>query len=270
MKRTVFTLTIVGLFFVFGLVVATGLLAPKTAIDLDAMSAASKLYDSGHFAEATKIYEQMAARGVEDSTLFYNLGNAYYRQGDLGRSVLNFQRAARLAPRDGDIQANLDIARAGAIEAFPEEATGPLHSLGQVTGRWLSLNETALLAVSLWFGLGFLVLVRLNLEPGSLRTSAQYAIAVGGVLLILIGLSLGSRIYTENTRPDGVIIADAVALSSEPNHEHATDISLHSGTEVKLAETSGDWIRLASPGGAMQGWIPVEAVEAITGQSGRL
>lgn len=270
MKRTAFSLAIVGLFFIVGLIVSMGLLAPKAAIDLDALSAANSLYDSGHYAEATQIYEQIAARGVEDSTLFYNLGNAYYRQGNLGRSILNYQRAARLAPRDSDIQANLDIARAHATETFPEEATGPVYSLGQVTGRWLSLNETALLAVSLWFGLGFLVLVWLNLEPGTLRASAKYAIAVGGVLLIMIGLSLGSRIYTENAHPDGVIIADAVALSSEPNHEHATDINLHSGTKVRLAETSGDWIRLASPDGAMQGWIPAEAVETITGQSGRL
>lgn len=270
MKRTVFSLTIVALFLMVGLIVSTGLLAPKTAIDLDALTAANNLYDSGHYAEATKIYEQIAARGVEDSTLFYNLGNAYYRQGDLGRSILNFQRASRLAPRDSDIRANLDIARAHATETFPEETTGPVYSLGQVTGRWLSLNETALLAVSLWFGLGFLILAWLNLELGTLRTGAKYATAVGGVLLILIGLSLGSRIYTENAHPDGVIIADAVALSSEPSHEHATDINLHSGTEVKLAETNGDWIRLASPGGAMQGWIPVETVEAIAGQSGRL
>lgn len=153
---------------------------------------------------------------------------------------------------------------------FPEEAKGPLHSLGQVTGRWLSLNETAFLAVSLWFGLGFLVLAWIKVEPSTLRTSAQYAIAVSGVLLILVGLSLGSRIYTERTRPDGVIIADAVALSSEPSHEHTTEFNLHSGTEVKLGETSGDWIRLAWPGGATQGWIPLEAVETITGQSGRM
>jgi len=270
MKRNALTLTVAGLFLLVGLVGTISLLTPKFTADTDAMSAANQLYNAGHYGEAIRIYEQLAAQGVEDSTLFYNLGNAFYRQGDLGRAILNFQRSARLAPRDDDIKANLDIARAQAVELFPEEAQGPLQSLGQVTGRWLSLNETALIAVSLWFGLGFLVYAWLKVEPGTLRTSAQYAIVIGGALLILVGLSLGSRIYAEHTRPGGVVIADAVALSREPGHEYRTEVNLHSGTEVKLAETSGEWIRLAWPGGAVQGWIPLEAVETIARQSGHM
>ncbi|MEZ4519126.1 MAG: tetratricopeptide repeat protein [Chloroflexota bacterium] len=41
--------------------------------------------ESGHTTEAIEIYEQLIAAGARDSALYYNLGNAYYRQGRHGQ-----------------------------------------------------------------------------------------------------------------------------------------------------------------------------------------
>jgi hypothetical protein len=60
-----------------------------------------------------------------------------------------------------------------------------------------------------------------------------------------------------------VIVAPVVAVSSNPSAEQPTDLELHSGTEVHLRETHGDWIRLDLPGKSEHGWIPLEAVEFI-------
>jgi tetratricopeptide (TPR) repeat protein len=269
MKRNIITLTLISVFLLVGLVTAVSVLSPATVADMEAVSTANQLYAVGHYAEAAKIYEQLIAQDVQNSVVFYNLGNAYYQQGDLGRAILNYQRAARLAPRDGDIRANLEMAREQAIELFPEEATGPINSLASVARNWLTLNETAVMALGLWFTLGFLLLAWRQLEDSTARRSVRYALIVAVVLLTVTGLLLGSRLYTRHAQPDGVVIADAVAVSSEPEELKATDFSLHSGTEINVVETSGDWVRLDIPGEAVQGWIPVEAVEMITAQSQR-
>ena len=44
----------------------------------------------------------------------YNLANSYARAGKPGLAVLNYERAALLAPNDADINANLEYVRAGA------------------------------------------------------------------------------------------------------------------------------------------------------------
>jgi hypothetical protein len=80
---------------------------------------------------------------------------------------------------------------------------------------------------------------------------------------------MGSRLYTENTQPDGVVVVDAVAVSSEPGELQTTEFNLHSGTEINIVETNGDWIRLEMPAGAAQSWIPLEAVEMIEADSQR-
>jgi hypothetical protein len=267
MVRNTITLILIGVFLIVCLVGAINLLAPQTAADAEAVSAANQLYNMGNYTEAAQIYEQLVAQGVKDSTVFYNLGNTYYRQGDLGRAIVNYQRAARLAPRDTDIKANLELARGQAVDLLPKEATGPVTSLANMTGNWLTLNETAVLALSIWFVFGLLMLIWRQLRPGSPRTGVQYAMIVALLLVIVTGLSLASRVYVEQTQPGGVVVADAVAVSGQPGEQHATDFSLHSGTEVHIVATDGDWGRLDLPDDSMEVWIPLKAVEMIDGGS---
>ena len=107
MKRSTLSLILIGLLLLGGLFLALTILSPQVAADVTAVDAANQLYTAGHYAEAIQLYEGQVARGVQDSALFFNLGNAYFQQGDLGRAVLNLERAAQLNPRDADIQINL-------------------------------------------------------------------------------------------------------------------------------------------------------------------
>jgi cytochrome c-type biogenesis protein CcmH/NrfG len=140
MKQNVIMLTFVGVCLLVGLLAAINLLSPRTAADVDAIAAANALYDDGNYAAAARVYEQLVAQNVQDSRLFYNLGNIYLRQGDLGHAILNYQRAIRLAPRDADIKANLELARSQAVDIFPDEANGPVNGLANTTSNWLTLN----------------------------------------------------------------------------------------------------------------------------------
>ena len=93
----------------------------------ETMQRSNQLYENGRFQEASQTYQQLVDLGVEHENLFYNLGNAYYKSGDLGRAVLNYERARRMAPRDADIRANLDFARSLALDRYESEATSPLE-----------------------------------------------------------------------------------------------------------------------------------------------
>jgi len=263
MKRIILPLTLIGLVllavFVFGIMSLT----QNTSIDLEALNAANQLYGSGHYNEAAAIYEQLISQGGRDSSLYYNLGNAYTQQGDLGRAILNYQRAAQLAPRDQDIHANLALVRAQVVDAYPEVPAGPLDSLAKLTSGWLTLNETATLALLIWFALGFMVLFWRLLQPGRLQYYIRNTALVLLLLVVVASLSLGSRVAAEYNQPGGIIVAPIVTVSSGPDEQHTTETQLHSGTEVNLLETNGDWIRFSVPGDAVEGWLPVEAVELI-------
>ena len=101
------------------------------------MQTANTLYAQERYVEATQMYEQLAAEGLESSDLYFNLGNAYYMQSDFGRSILNYERAADIAPRDADIQANLATARAQVegqiIGATPQD--NPIETVAATASR---------------------------------------------------------------------------------------------------------------------------------------
>lgn len=245
----------------------TMLLARPSVTAVDAMFTANELYEMGQFAQAAQAYEQLADQGYADAALFYNLGNAYYKQGDYGRSIVNYRRAQQLAPRDSDIETNLALARAQTVDEFEIADDGGFLNLvgGTVQGR-LTLNELAMATVGLWSLVVLLFILFRTVRAGSAwRKGLQYALATAGVVLIIGFLALGSYLYVDNSQSGGVIVAGEVAVSSGPGTQYVTEFSLHNGTEVDLIETRVNWVHLALPDGESEGWVPVAAVESVSG-----
>ena len=55
-------------------------------------------------------------------TLYYNLGNAYYRMDDITHAVLAYERALLLSPGDTDVRFNLQMARSKTIDKIVPES----------------------------------------------------------------------------------------------------------------------------------------------------
>ncbi len=259
MKRTIhFILPFLILITIFALPLQAQPPAPT-----DLLLQGNKLYENGQFVEAANVYQQLVERGLQNSIVFYNLGNAYFKQGDIGRAILNYRRAERLAPRDPDIRANLSLVRAQTVDKIQADNANFLSQWVTLAQNWLTLNEMAVLALALWVVLSGLMITFIFLRPGRLRTITLYGV-VALALLLGIGLALmGERMVVEKTRPAGVIVADEVNATSGPGDQYVTEFTLHSGAEVGLIETREHWVRLTLPGNQLQGWVPAEAVEAV-------
>ena len=231
--------------------------------DVDAVAATNALYESGRYVEAALVYEQLIDRGYESGALYYNLGNAYFKQGDLGRAILNYRRAEKLYPRDADIRANLKIARDQRADVF-EEAGGAfaIESTSNPTNR-LTLDELALFTLAVWAVLALLVLVLLFAKRRSVRKSAVYASVVVGLALLLSATVTGERWYSEGHDYEIVVVAEMVDVVSGPGTNYAQEFTLHGGSEARLLEQRGSWTRLSLPGGDLQGWVPSSAVEEL-------
>ena len=148
------------------------------------------LYQEGSFEEAARVYEEVSTLGFEDAVVYYNLGNAYFKAGHLGRAVLNYERALVLMPQDDDIITNLAYANehvAGSVE--------PL-SLPLVVGwvvaiyRYLDLNvlSKALSVLFIFGGIAFYIV--LDERWISLRKHASVVVVVGSVLILANGATL--------------------------------------------------------------------------------
>lgn len=207
---------------------------------------------SGDHAAAVDHLLGAVADGGRHPAVYHALGNALYRQGDRGRAVAAWRRAAALAPRDGDIAANLDRARrAGEDRIEPE--TGGLFFWQRV----LSPAEGAGLA-----GL----LLALGIAAGALRTwraqrgrSARQVGAETIALGVLAGLLALSTLATRAGEGGAVVVADEASARSTLGAGGVELFVLHAGAEVAVVEPAGAHTLIALPDGR-KGWLPTAAL----------
>lgn len=218
------------------------------------MADAAARYEADDFAGATGIWESLAREGHEDSHLWYNLGNAYYQQGDLGRSILSYRRAQRLAPRDGQLHDNLALARARRADGDQVAAGG---STAARVWRWLRLHvspgEFAVAGlIVLWLTAALAVL-------GILRAVAwrrlRGTLIALGVLLPLVSIAAWTAEWQDWNGREAVLLAPVVPVTSGPGRDFLTLFEIHAGAELRVEEERGDWLRV-SLGEQLEGWIP--------------
>ena len=245
------------------LVLATPPVFAQSTSDVDRMAGANQLYEGGRYPEAAQAYQQLVDRGHKDSKLYYNLGNAYHKQGELGRAILNYLRAEKLAPRDSDIRANLELARSQTSDLFELNEDALLVRLARRIQTWSTLNENAMAALGLWSLLATLLLVQLLGRRTVSRRPLRYATATVAVLFAVSVLTLGTRLYSDSGDRTAVVVAREVDVVSGPGSQYVTEFTLHVGTETDLLEKRAGWVRLALPGGELQGWVPATDVEEV-------
>ncbi len=256
-------LSALGVLVILVLLISASVALAQSHSDTDAMASANQLYESGEFPESVAAYQQLVDRGRRNAELHYNLGSAYFKIGDLGRAVLNYRRAALLAPRDPDVRANLDIARGLTADQIDRGTEAAVARLLGVAQRFLTLNEAAIVSLALWSLLAGLVVSYVFIAPGRARRSVAYVASGVAVLLVLGLFSLGSRLYLQATYEDAVVVAGEVDVVSGPGTQYVTEFTLHTGSEVRVLEERGSWTRLSLPGGQLQGWVPAGDVEQV-------
>ena len=238
-------------------------ISPKAFAEEGTLQTANTLYENGRFTEAIQAYRQMTNQGIRDANLFFNLGNAYYQSGDLGRAILNYRRAEQISPRDPDIQHNLKLARQQTIDQINKTSDNMLGMYLTSGSGWLSLNETAVLTLTLWTLLCFLILASGRLRQNRIKSMLKYSLIPLVLIFFLALFTLGSRLYTTQALPEGVIVAQVTDIYTGPGSQFGRDSQLHAGTEVVHYQTRGNWTQIGLPGSAARGWVPATAVEPI-------
>lgn len=223
---------------------------------------AGDAYQAGRYEQAAQLYEQIVAQGLENGAVFYNLGNAYFQLGQLGRAIVNYHRAQRYLPRDDDVATNLAYAeslRQDEIERAETRAWGT--RLWGLTER-LTLNECAhALSGSYFLGLAFLFL-RLFRNRGNGPLIARYGLGVSLAIGLYWGSGLGWKILSQNRDLRVVVVAEEVSVRNGPGEQAGVVFKVHDGTEMELQERRQGWLRVAlTPD--QTGWVETSGVEGV-------
>lgn len=234
------------------------------AKDLDSLwTAGVQAYTDGKFSDASAAWTSIEESGQKSAKLYYNLGNAWFKQGNYPKAILNYERALRLDPSYSDARYNLEFTSnfvQDKIEPVPEFI---LKSVARKVCYVMGSNAWAviflvLLAAALVMGLLFLL--------GSSVGKRRAGFYCGIVLLLLSAGALSFSIWqkSDSVKTDTAIVMSPVSsVKSSPSSGSSKDLFvIHEGTKVTILDEVGTWRNISLADGR-QGWIPASDIEII-------
>ncbi len=223
----------------------------------------NRLYRDGEYRQALEAYQQVLELGYESGELFYNIGNCHFKLGDLGQTVLNYERAQRRLPGDPDVRANLELVNS---QTRDEITPLPRFWLFRLLDWWIFLiPRTGLIALTgAFYLLSFAALItRLILGGFALRAWSLRTAVFSAALFLAAAFTLAAREGHTQSRDVGVVLVEAVSVKSAPGDDAGLDVfTIHEGTKVRVDQVSGEWAEVVLLDGKV-GWIPRNAFEII-------
>lgn len=225
-----------------------------------AFARGNEAYLHGDYRSAIEAYEQVASFGIQGPDLFYNLGDAYFRAGNLGRAVYNYERALELRPGDEDVSYNLAAARAAAERTATDRIEGaekdPLFERA-VAPFPLAMLSWSFLALYLGF---FAVLIWLRSLPlGLFRSGVKAGCAFLALGTLGAGALLGGKVYLTEHVPRAVVLDKAVDVKEGADETYHTAFAVHAGLKVRVVGHDQEWVKIRLANG-LEGWVQESTV----------
>jgi hypothetical protein len=228
----------------------------------DGFNRGNELYRAGKYQDASKEYEHIIKQGYSSAGIYYNLGNAYYRNEQLARSILSYERAAQLYPNDPDITHNLKLVYLKTVDRIEPVPEMFFIQWMRAAGSLISPETVRFLFILSWVLLfGSLAMMYFILRPDILRV-ARIIFFVSFVSVVLWASMLGIQSFQETTQDKAIITAQIVTAKSSPDAKSVDAFVIHEGVKVKLTDLVGDWVKITLVDGKV-GWIPADQCERI-------
>jgi len=212
------------------------------------------------YRSAAQRLESIAAGGVSNGYLEYNIGNCYLQAGDIGRAILHYRRAERLIPRDALLADNLAFARSRCLLNIP-----PTRGASVLRGAFFWHYETsaggrATMAVVAYVLFWLVLAVRAAIPRRALLVAA----AISGVVAATCGGSYAAQNWLDRNVTEAVVVSSDVAVYKGPatTYQRQFEQPLQPGVEVVVGERRGGWFNIELADGK-RGWIVSDAVETV-------
>ena len=223
---------------------------------------ANDLYMKAQYEQAATVYEELVhAEGVAPE-LFYNLGNAYYKSGEIAKSILNYERALRISPLYEDAKVNLEMANLKVIDNVEMTESFFLKRWNETLMKMLTSNQWLFLSAAFFLISLIALFVFIFGTTRSFRQTSFYAGIVVFLMSMIMILYAGSRKNQLVGQQEAIIMSGVVVVKSSPDKSGTDIFQLHEGTKVIIMSTVGKWDEIKLGNGNV-GWVEHKHVEAI-------
>ena len=226
-------------------------------------NAASAAYSEGNWTEAADTYSSIENLGLESPSLYCNMGNAWFKSGDVAKAMLYYEKALKLDPSYDDARYNRTV-----ISDFIQDRIEPVPEFILKTWTrdlcYILDSDTWAVTGLVFLGLVVIALLLLFLSSSLALRRTGFFTAIVAFLLMVMSFAFAFWQKNDYMRKDGAIImTPVVSVKSSPSSETSTDLFiLHEGTKVLILDGVGDWRNIELADGR-QGWMKSSDMEII-------
>lgn len=229
----------------------------------DLFQQANQQYQAEEYDEAIGLYEAVFEGGYTSHDLHYNLGNAYFKTGDLGRAILNWERALAIEPSDEDAQANLELANTLTVDNVEPLPRFWLATAWAWWVRWIPQTLLRAFVAIGWLALCAGAIARVMGRGEATRHLGRLIAVLGAIATLLFGANLAVRELGIGVAQRGVILADEVPVNSAPTQDaNLTVFEVHEGTRVRIDQRTDQWAEIVLDDGKV-GWVPADVLGVV-------
>lgn len=226
------------------------------------MKMANEAYKAEKYAQADSLYTVVLQSEGESSALYYNLGNAKYKQNDIARAILNYERALKLDPKNEDAKFNLEMAKAQTVDKIEvmdkfllSEWNESIQS-GTTSNGWAKWSIAAFILTLILCGVYMF-------SSKVLFKKIAFFSGIATLLFCIVAFSYAKAQHQAKTANEcAIIVAPTVTGKSAPDNTGTDLFVLHEGTKVRVKSKTGDWVEIQMEDGNA-GWIKAEKIEII-------
>jgi tetratricopeptide (TPR) repeat protein len=223
---------------------------------------ADQAYVEENYADAAAAYEKILSQEYVSAELYFNLGNAYFKSGQIASSILNYERALKLAPADEDVLFNLRLANLSVkdrVEEIPQmffvRWWQTVLNVFTVDGWAWSVVIAVLLSL-----FGFL-LFKFSSEEGIRRL--MFYTAVIAFSWASFSLYAAQKSFNHAVNDDrAVVFAYTINAKSAPDEKGKDLFVIHEGLVVTISDELNGWVRIKLSNGNV-GWVESRVVVPI-------
>jgi len=233
------------------------------AQEMSAIEATSLFYEAGleykdgNYEKAINIYESILGQNKESGSLYYNLGNSYFKSENLGKAILCYEKALRFMPRDSDLKANHRYSVKRVKSYLKRNKDFILTKfLRNITKQFTANELTVILFILGVLGsvvfMGCLFLKIRRKQTISVLTTL-------GILFAAIVLLLSFQIRDQG---NAAIVLSETEAKFEPLEEATDHFITPVGLKVKIIKEETGWVKIKRLDGKV-GWIKSSDAERI-------
>ena len=238
----------------------------EEGIDSSSAFSAGDAYRSGDFKTSIELYEKVINESISNNIvsaqLYYNLGNAYYRDNQIGKAILNYERALLLDPGDSDIRHNLRFANNRKIDRITPTGDIFLSNWFKAIRNLYNSNVWAVIAI-ISFVLSIIALAAyLFVTVLWVRKTAFYSFIVLFLLMIVFNIFSFSQKREQIRGDNAIVMVGAAGVNASPDDNSNELFELHEGAKVRVKGSDGNWLEIEIDNGSV-GWTKKDNIEII-------